>query len=36
MEEVKPGEMELGLRSLIDKYGMQKLADTFARMSQKS
>jgi benzoyl-CoA reductase subunit BamC len=36
VEEVKPGEMELGLRSLIDKYGMQKLADTFARMSQKS
>ncbi|MCL6611327.1 MAG: (4Fe-4S)-binding protein [Peptococcaceae bacterium] len=34
-EQVKPDEMELGLQSLIDKYGMQKLSDAFARMSQK-
>ncbi|MCL5123956.1 MAG: (4Fe-4S)-binding protein [Deltaproteobacteria bacterium] len=34
-EEVKPGEMEIGLKSLVDKYGLQKVADTFARMSQK-
>jgi len=34
-EEVKLGEMELGLKSLIDKYGLQKLADSVARMSQK-
>jgi len=34
-EEVKPGEMETGLKSLVDKYGLQELADTFARMSQK-
>ncbi|MCL6479762.1 MAG: (4Fe-4S)-binding protein [Peptococcaceae bacterium] len=31
----KPGEMELGLKSLVDKYGLQKLEDAFARMSQK-
>ncbi|TDA67015.1 MAG: (4Fe-4S)-binding protein [Clostridia bacterium] len=34
-EEVRPDEMEIGLKSLIDKYGLEKLADTFARMSQK-
>jgi len=34
-EEVKLSEMELGLKALADKYGLQKLADTFARMSQK-
>jgi len=30
-EEVKPGEMELGLKTLVDKYGLQKLVDTVAR-----
>lgn len=34
-EEVKPDEVELGLKALTDKYGAQKLADTFARISQK-
>jgi benzoyl-CoA reductase subunit BamC len=36
VEEVKqPDEMELGLKALADKYGLQKLEDTFARMAQK-
>lgn len=35
IEEVKPAEMEIGLKSLVDKFGLQKLADTFARISQK-
>jgi len=34
-EEVKPGDIETGLESLIDKYGMEKLVDTVARMSKK-
>ncbi|MDA8212610.1 MAG: (4Fe-4S)-binding protein [Clostridia bacterium] len=34
-EEVKLGEMEIGLQSLVDKHGLQKLVDTVARMSQK-
>ena len=34
-EEVKLGEMEIGLKSLVDKYGLQKLADSVARMSQE-
>ena len=34
-EEVKLGDMEIGLKSLVDKYGLQKLADSVARMSQK-
>jgi len=34
-EEVKLDEMETGLGSLIDKYGMQKIMDAVARMSQK-
>ena len=29
-------EMEIGLRSLIDEHGVQRVADTFARMSRKS
>jgi len=35
-EEVKLEEMETGLKQLADKYGLQKLVDTVARMSQKS
>ena len=35
-EEVKPGEMEIGLKSLIDRYGVQKIVEAFARMSQKN
>ncbi|OPX82380.1 MAG: hypothetical protein A4E52_02063 [Pelotomaculum sp. PtaB.Bin013] len=34
-EQVKPAEMELSLKSLIDKYGLEKLANTVARMAQK-
>jgi benzoyl-CoA reductase subunit BamC len=34
-EEVKSGEMETGLQLLVDKYGLPKLLDTIARMSQK-
>lgn len=34
-EEARPDEMEIGLKSLVDRYGLQKIADTFARMSQK-
>jgi len=34
-EEVMLDEMETGLKSLADKYGLQKLVDFVARMSQK-
>jgi benzoyl-CoA reductase subunit BamC len=34
-EEVKPGDMEIGLESLADKYGLQKIMETVARMSRK-
>ncbi|MEW5921615.1 MAG: (4Fe-4S)-binding protein [Bacillota bacterium] len=34
-EEVKLDEMDTGLKSLVDKYGLQKIVDTVARMSQK-
>jgi benzoyl-CoA reductase subunit BamC len=34
-EEVKLGDMEIGLNSLVDKYGFQKIVETVARMSQK-
>ena len=34
-EEVKLGDMEIGLQSMVDKYGLQKLVDSVARMSQK-
>jgi benzoyl-CoA reductase subunit BamC len=34
-EEVKQDEMEIGLKSLVDKYGKQKIVDALARMSQK-
>jgi benzoyl-CoA reductase subunit BamC len=32
-EEVKGGEMEIGLESLANRYGLQKIMDTVARMS---
>jgi benzoyl-CoA reductase subunit BamC len=32
-EEEKLGDMETGLESLADKYGLQKIMDTVARMS---
>ena len=34
-EEVKLGDMETGLESLANKYGLQKIMDTVARMSKK-
>ncbi|KJR48171.1 Fe-S-cluster-containing hydrogenase components 2 [Desulfosporosinus sp. I2] len=34
-EEVTLGDMELGLKSLVDKHGLQQLVDSVARMSQK-
>jgi benzoyl-CoA reductase subunit BamC len=35
-EEEKPEDMEIGLESLIDKYGMNKVVDTIVRMSKKN
>ncbi|MGQ9646370.1 MAG: (4Fe-4S)-binding protein [Thermodesulfobacteriota bacterium] len=32
-EEVKPEDVEIGLESLVDKYGIQKVRDAVARMS---
>jgi benzoyl-CoA reductase subunit BamC len=32
-EKEKLGDVEIGLESLVDKYGMQKIMDTVARMS---
>ncbi|MBW2039562.1 MAG: (4Fe-4S)-binding protein [Deltaproteobacteria bacterium] len=32
-EEVKQEELEIGLESLVDRYGLQKIMDTVARMS---
>ena len=34
-DEEKPDEVALGLKSLLDRYGYEQLADTFARISQK-
>jgi len=34
-QEVKPGDMEVGLESLVDKFGMQKVLETVARMAKK-
>jgi len=34
-EEEKPGDIEVGLESLVNKYGMEKLVDTVARMQKK-
>ncbi len=31
----KPGELETGLESLADRFGLQKILDTVARMSSK-
>jgi benzoyl-CoA reductase subunit BamC len=33
-EEEKPGEMEIGLESLVEKYGMKTVKDTLARMAK--
>jgi benzoyl-CoA reductase subunit BamC len=34
-EEVKLEEMEIGLESMVDNYGLQKVMDAIARMSTK-
>lgn len=34
-ESVEMQDVEIGLTSMIDKYGMDKIADAIARMSQK-
>ncbi|MDP2972332.1 MAG: (4Fe-4S)-binding protein, partial [Deltaproteobacteria bacterium] len=34
-EEEKLGDVEIGLESMVDKYGLQKVMDTVARMSKK-
>jgi len=34
-EEVKLEDVEIGLESLVEKYGSQKVMDTLARMSKK-
>jgi benzoyl-CoA reductase subunit BamC len=34
-EEVKREDLEIGLESMVDKYGLQKIIDTVARMSKK-
>ena len=34
-EDVKLDEMEIGLESMVDKYGLQKIIDAVARMSEK-
>ncbi|MDP2643591.1 MAG: (4Fe-4S)-binding protein, partial [Desulfobacterales bacterium] len=35
-EEVKREEMEIGLESLADKFGLQKVMEALARMSKKT
>ncbi len=34
-EEVKLEDVEVGMESMVDKYGMQKVMDTVARMAKK-
>ncbi len=34
-EDVKQEEIEVGLESMVDKYGLQKILDTVARMKKK-
>lgn len=34
-EEAKLGEMEIGLQALVDKYGIEEVADNISRMLQK-
>jgi benzoyl-CoA reductase subunit BamC len=33
-DEVKLEEMEIGLESMVDRYGLQKVIDAVARISQ--
>ena len=34
-EDTKSEDLEVGLESLVDKYGFEKIAETIARMTQK-
>jgi benzoyl-CoA reductase subunit BamC len=34
-EEVKLEDMEIGLESMVDKYGLQKVIDAVARISKQ-
>jgi benzoyl-CoA reductase subunit BamC len=34
-EEVKLDDVQIGLESLVDKHGLQKVMETMARMSKK-
>jgi benzoyl-CoA reductase subunit BamC len=34
-EAVKTEDVEIGLASMVDKYGLQKVMETVARMSKK-
>ncbi len=34
-EDVSPGDVEIGVDSLIDKYGLQQVLDTIARASKR-
>jgi len=34
VEDVKPVEAEIGMKSLIDKFGSKKVADILTRMTQ--
>ena len=35
-EEVKMEDVEIGLASMVDKFGLQKIMDTVARLSKKA
>jgi benzoyl-CoA reductase subunit BamC len=35
-EEVKMEDIEIGMASMVDRYGLQKVMDTVARMSKKA
>ena len=35
-EEVKMEDVEIGLSSMVDKFGLQKIMDTVARLSKKA
>jgi benzoyl-CoA reductase subunit BamC len=35
-EEAKPEDVEIGLEAMVDKFGLQKVMDTVARMSKKA
>ena len=34
-EEEKPEDVDIGLEAMVDKFGLEKVMDTIARMSQK-